>query len=184
VLTQQPPVCLDQPENAAALAYLLQQTFTDPALSCADLAAALAAIPYDPTEVAVLLRADSSTCASQTETAAGMATLLLGAYTTLTCQQLGEALAHSGYDPTAVALVLETPPAPHQSLCSGQTNSASSIAALLQICYAGIGISSAQMADALAACGFVTTDVAPLIHQLYPDSTALPYYMAAILLGA
>lgn len=184
VLTQQPPVCLDQPENAAALAYLLQQTFTDPALSCTDLAAALAAIPYDPTDVAVLLRADSSACASETETAAGMATLLLGAYTTLTCQQLGEALAHSGYDPTAVALALETPPAPHQSLCSGQTNSASSMAALLQTCYAGIGISSAQMADALAACGFVITDVAPLIHQLYPGSTTLPYYMAAILLGA
>lgn len=184
VLTQQPPVCLDQPENAAALAYLLQQTFTDPALSCTDLAAALAAIPYDPTEVAVLLRADSSPCASQTETASGMATLLLGAYTTLTCQQLGEALAHSGYDPTAVALVLGTPPTPHQSLCSGQTDSASSMAALLQTCYAGIGISSAQMADALAACGFVITDVAPLIHQLYPDSTTLPYYMAAILLGA
>lgn len=182
VITQQPPLVAGQPVTATELASLLASVYTSPALTCSDLAAALAAAGYAVTATAGVLK-NNANCADQTATADGMAALLLSAYPSLDCQQLAQALAQSGYSPTDTATILMQPPSPHQTLCSGQTGTAASLASLLETAYLGIGISAGQLASALAAAGFPPPQVAPVVRQLHPSATEMAYAMAAILLS-
>jgi hypothetical protein len=148
-------ICGNDFETASATVAIMQTAYQGIGIGMAQMAQALAETGFSASVAAAQLR---ETYPAATRTAYTMAAVLLEAYDKLDCATLASASASAGYEAMDVAITLKHLPSAFAQVCTGVTDTASEMTALLLPLYPDL--TCQQLAQVLAGAGFDPSSVA------------------------